>query len=747
MAKKKSIRTKPADKPKPSVERDEQLPERNEELCQRKDIETACLEVYKDVEAGFQNQWERANAQMDYWDIYNCELGPKQFYSGNSKIFVPIVSDAVDARKTRFINQIFPPSGRNVEVITSENKPYALMALLEFYIRKAKLRTVCVPALMKNGDIEGQYNIYMSWTENERHVAWRVKRKPTVDAPPGVDSMEEDGEPVELPDDDEEFDDIEEATIVHAYPSVEVLPDADVLILPLTASTSDEAIDAGGSVTVIRRWSKSKIEEMIKDGELDEERGEALLEQFTTKQPGQTPDKKSKMVDAAGIKTEGSKQTAYCYETWTKLTLMEEDDDGERVAVRRICRIRFGGESSVLSCKRNPYWCDHVPLISAPSNRAEGSVKGRSRIRKIETLQYAANDAVNEGMDSAAYALLPIVMTDPLKNPKIGTMILNVAAVWETSPTDTQFAKFPELWKGAFEIVNACKAQIQQSLGVNPAMIPQGSQSSKGKMNQAQVAAEQQVDILTTADVVTEIEGDILTPILRWFVYLDHQYRTDPLMVRQFGQMGVEVEMQTIEPVQMDRRFEVKWFGVEAARNAQQQQLRISGINVVRGIPPQSYLGYELNLAPVISQFIEDLFGPRLSSQIFQDVRKRLTLDAQFENQILVGGMQLPVNPMDNDQEHMQAHMKAFQEFGDTSGALREHLMLHNMQLQKKAQQAQQQPGQPGAPGGGQDPGMAGTPRQGAMAGQQRNGQAPPGAIHQDRMQDPGAAPRAGGQR
>jgi len=33
-----------------------------------------------------------------------------------------------------------------------------------------------------------------------------------------------------------------------------------------------------------------------------------------------------------------------------------------------------------------------------------------------------ADDAVNEGMDSATYSLLPIIMTDPAKNPKVNTM-------------------------------------------------------------------------------------------------------------------------------------------------------------------------------------------------------------------------------------------------------------------------------------------------------------------------------------
>jgi hypothetical protein len=107
-----------------------------------------------------------------------------------------------------------------------------------------------------------------------------------------------------------------------------------------------------------------------------------------------------------------------------------------------------------------------------------------------------ANDACNEAMDSAAYALMPIVMTDPNSNPRVGSMILSLAAIWETSPKDTQFAQFPPLWKEGLEIVTGCKNQIKESLAVNSSMV---TQQGTSKLNQAEIANEQQVEILLLA--------------------------------------------------------------------------------------------------------------------------------------------------------------------------------------------------------------------------------------------------------
>jgi hypothetical protein len=713
------------DENKPEVEDKAplQTEERDEELSHDEDIVDDLLKAYRDIEKGYTDQWERSNAQMDYWDIYHCQLGPKQFYSGNSKIFVPIVHDAVNARKTRFVNQIFPQSGKHVEVIASEDKPMGIMSLLEFYIRKAKLRTSVLPALVRNGDVEGQYNVYMRWVRNERHVAMRVTKKRTVD------------QETDLEIEGDEYDDIHEETIVHQYPIMEVLPDSDVLVMPATADSIEDAIAKGGSVTIMRRWSKAKIHQLMEEGEIDEDVGDALLEEMTSKSASDTANKKKTVADAAGIRVEGSKSFALVYETWKKLKVDDE---------MRLCRAYLGGEDRVIGCKLNPNWCDKVPLLSSPVEKIEGSFKGVSKVKFVETMQYQANDAINEGMDAAAYALMPIIMTDPERNPRVGTMVLNVAAVWETDPRTTQFAQFPPLWKDAFAIVNSAKDQILQTLGVNPAMMPHQVTAPGKKPNQAQIANEQQVDILTTADAVTVIEEEILTPALQWMLMMDHQYRDEDMLVPAFGKIGVRMEMEKIPPVQLGRRFEFRWFGVEQARTMQQMQMQMAGLNVIKGIPPQAYQGYKLNLAPLIQHWVESIFGPRLGSEIFTDMRNELTLEAEFENKMLVQGVPLQAHPLDDDAAHMQAHMQAFQEAGDVHGTIREHIMHHQMQMQQKqqAQIMQQMQAQLAPPGGGG--GGGGQPRQGAKSSTPRS-QGPPGMIHSDQLRNSMPRARGGG--
>jgi hypothetical protein len=223
------------------------------------------------------------------------------------------------------------------------------------------------------------------------------------------------------------------------------------------------------------------------------------------------------------------------------------------------------------------------------------------------------------------------------------------------------------------------------------------------------------------------------------------------MTVRQYGEMGMKANMETVPPLQMDRRYGFRWFGVEAARNAQQIQQQIAGLNVVRGIPPQQYPGYQLDLAPAIVQLMENTFGPRLAPLIFKDIKQQLSVQPQHENDLLTQGFDLPVHPMDDDQQHLQVHMQALQQ-GDPTGNIRAHMIRHQQALQIKAQAAMQQqiqamqPGMGGPPPPGAAPpipgGPPGQPRIGAQPGQATGGQNPPGAIHPDNMVDPSRMPR-----
>ena len=646
--------------PEIEIEEDENeaVKSRRDNLAKKPGNKKKLFEIYKEAQKAFEDQNGRSGEINDYWDIFNCTLGRNQAYSGDNELYIPAVYNAVEARVTRFQNQIFPTSGRHLEVISSDaTSPRALTALGEHYIRRSKLRLV-VPSLLTNGDVEGHYWVYVSWATSSRHVLHKVMQQ----VPGAIGEAE----------------DVEEEEVYASHPVVEVLSDADVVVCPATADTLDDALNQGGSVTILRRWTEEKIDELIDEGLMDKAAGEAFIKEMSKKptQPPSTFDQEKNLVSAAGIKGTGRGKHALVYETWTKKI------DG------KLTQTFFLTPDKIGHCHRNPLWCDRLPIIGHPARKVHGCYKGRSPISAVAKLQYYINDIAMQSADASNRGMCPIVLTDPMQNPRYDSMVVANGAVWKCDPNKTKILEFPQLWNDAEAIIQAKTALIMQTMSVNPAMM---TQLHKSKPTQAEVAQEHAVDLLTTAVAVTMIEEGILTPVISLFMEMDHQYRDEAITVRAYGELGQEANMETIDPLQMNARYTFRWFGVEQARNAQQIQQTIAATNVIRGIPGEMYPEYVLDLSPALVNLIDSVSGPLQGRVIFQKV----------------------TNPQ-------LAQRKALQ-----------------MLLQKGQQmQAAQAGGSGKRPAGG-----GGLPKPGGQPAASRPAQNPPGAIHADRMGAP-AMPR-----
>lgn len=691
------------------------LEDRMTDYAQYKYIQSQLADVWSAVARGYEDKEEQNGIIDDCWDAFNCVLGGNQNYTGVSEVYVPVIRDALLARETRFINMLFPQTGRFVDIVGNNGEtPYELVALMDKYIKEAKLRQLVAPSMIRTGDVTGQYALYPEWIETTRHVTSKTKVS-EMQNPMGDDVEEADS-----------YDDIEYEKIKEGRPGVTVLDARDYLMLP---ATTDDPQDCE-IVSITLKFTKAKIKKWIKAGIFEKAPAKMLLQNMGSKYIKQ-PDTGKKALSSIGIKTDskGNKQ-AFIQQVWCKLKIKGEE---------RLMVVHFAGEDNVLGCKRNPYWCDRVPLITQPVEKVPNSVWGKSQVDPVLSLQYEANDAVNKGFDSSSYALLPIIMTDPEKNPQAGSMVLAMAAIWYCDPNSTKFAEFPALWKDAFTIVGSCKQQIFESLSVNPAMIPHGNAGKKP--SQAQVAQEQQVALESSSDNVAAIQEGMFSQLVEWFYEFDYQYRTEAVTVKKYGEFGLQASMDQVEPFQVRSRYEFKWYGTEGFKATQQVQQQISWLNVISKIPPQQLNGRKVDVGPLIEQMNGTILGPRLAPKVLIDQRHQLTMTVQLENQLLHQGFPIQVHEMDDDPEHIQGHMQEFGELlqmppeiiegNNTARMVKGHILEHIKAMKMKATMAQ-----------GAQPGQQGAPRPGAMVQAPSGGQQPAGAVHQDQM--PMNMPRKG---
>jgi hypothetical protein len=665
----------------------------------KKTRERACL-IYPDIVSAYEEKTDQSKKIDKYWDIFGCKLNSQQQYDGDSQVYVPIVHDCIEAAVKRYTSMLMPTTGKCIDIISeSGDIPYATIAILEHYLRHCRLRTL-LPGLFRRGEVEGQWSLMLDWKSSTR----KTRRKIIKEDPDNVL---------------EEIEDMEDVKIVTAGPEITVIAAQDLAIIPATSACVNDA----EMVVVALRLSKSKMDEMVDEGTF-------LRSQVDLMAKG-VGDKKwadKERASEAGVRIKAGSKYYLVYMAWMKFKVEDEKEP---------CIIYFGGENIVLGIEKNPYWSGKVPILSEPVDLIPGSIWGKSKIAHVEQLQYQTNDAVNMGMDSAKYSVLPIVMTDPVKNPNVGSMVLAAAAIWETSPADTQFAQFPALWKDAFGMVAALKSQISESMGVNDALM---GKSPAGRKNAQAIAQQEQAAMATISDPVRRFETGIMDNLLEWFFELDQQFRDDDLVIRTEGDVGINAKMQRIPPQQFTERYYFKWNGVEQTMGAQRVQQMIGFLNVLRGMPPQTMNGRSIDATPIIDYASEVIFGPNIAPRVIVDNRNKMTVAPDIENEILHNGMDVMAAPMDDDMMHLQSHQEAARVTGDPAGHFRKHIMMHMAQAQAKAQASAPQPpkglpGQPGMPQG--QPGSAGTPRPGAMpAGPRTGAQQPAGSIHQDSMGD-----------
>jgi hypothetical protein len=718
-----------SERPSTRVRRSADLLGRADSACR-----TYLRKKIEGIVRGFEDQIVRSDELDQWWRIFSCELDDNQFYNGNAQVYVPIIRDAINARATRFANQLFPQPGRCVDVTSTDGHiPFEIVALLNHYIRSAKLKTQVVKPLLRMGDIEGQYNLYVDWQETDRQLVSRETRAVEVDGQPV---------PTEMMGPDGEVIDIIEEDVVEGSPVFEVLHDADVLVMPASADSIEHALSVGGSATIVRRWSREKYEDMIDAGEIDGVGSEDDGPPMASENMAGLNDLQKKLARAIGIRARGPH--ALMFETWLMVPLGPGGNFSKK-GKRRLCRLWWNLDREPEGLKRNPNWNDRCPLLSAAVEKVAGVFKGQSLIEPLAPIQYEANDAANERADVDHYSAMPMVRRSPGQGNT--PIILNLGAIIDAEPGGIEFLQFPDLSQRAKARILDAMQIIFQSLSVNPSMLPM--QANPTRRNQAQVAQEQQIDVLTTAEAVQVPEENILTPLVAWIADLDYQFRDRKLTTRSFGELGIRAEQIDVPPLRNRAQYAFRWCGSEQTKfNVAVQQQATAFINIVRGMQGEiAAEGYKLHIGPMLEKAALNIFGGE-GPLVLEDARHQLSIEVKAENEMLAEGHMVPVMPNDPDPQHIQMHAAAAR-MGDPHGTFQVHIAAHMMQAEAKAkaammqQMAQAQAGGPGTPGGA-GPGVsgrpagAGPPQPGAQPAGPRLMKGPPGMI------PPESLPRSG---
>lgn len=327
--------------------------------------------------------------------------------------------------------------------------------------------------------------------------------------------------------------------------------------------------------------------------------------------------------------------TVQVTEIWTYMKLpksayLEGEDPEFPVPVRVV----MSGDQP-MSVIRNPYYHQCAPYLFGRQNIQAGVFYGSGIGRMTRYLQYLANDFTNQANDVGIYALNPIMVVNP--NTVVGVLPpLRPGVVFRT--TDTQAGiKFDRPPTDLVQVGQGLLGQyigMVQDFGGAPPVL-QGIGAGKGAKTATGAQILQRNALAPLQDIVEDLEGDVLVPLMRGAWRNAMQFRSKEIMLRVMGTPTL------IRPQDLAIDAGFRW--VASSQSANQQQRAQQAIGFIQALMPVvpllNQLGYVVDPEPLIKKIYNDGFGFRGFEQLIKRAQQG---PMPQQGQIPPGGMAGP---------------------------------------------------------------------------------------------------------
>lgn len=277
------------------------------------------------------------------------------------------------------------------------------------------------------------------------------------------------------------------------------------------------------------------------------------------------------------------------------------EDPGSHVPVQ----VLLAGHVPVL-IRRNPFWFQHAPYVFQKLNETPDSFYGTGMGRVGKSLQYLANDFMNQTNDNATYGLNPVTIINP--NLVVGNLEpLEPGRMWHmTDPSGVRFDRPPiEQMQYGLQMTNQMQSWMNDLLGTPPIM--QGS-NAKGAARTATGAQILQTNVRSDLqDQVEDIELDVLLPLSEMVHKLGQQYQSQELQVATAG------GTINVRPDDLVGEFGFSWLASTQAINQQQRtQQALQLLQIMQPLVPLLQAqGKQFDPLPLIRRVAKEGMGFR----------------------------------------------------------------------------------------------------------------------------------------
>lgn len=304
----------------------------------------------------------------------------------------------------------------------------------------------------------------------------------------------------------------------------------------------------------------------------------------------------------------------YLTEAWFRMPVPKElyrpgEEEGQSVPVRAI----FVGTTCV-EIRRNPFWHQKPPYLMKRLHENPDSLFTVGMGKAASSLQFLANDFINQTNDNGIYGLNPIVKINP--NLIVGPIEpLEPGRMWHlTDPNGAVFDRPPiEQMQYGLMITNQLATYLNDLSGAPSSLQGTGSKGGAKTATGAQILQNNVKGDLQ--DIIEDIELQVLMPLMEMVHSLGQQYESAE---RYLIASGGEKMQFTREMLQGEYMW--KWVASSQAVNQQMRaQSAMQFAQLLAGMAPLlAQQGQMPNLAPVLRKIYEDGLGLRNFDEVLQ---------------------------------------------------------------------------------------------------------------------------------
>ena len=577
---------------------------------------------------------------MRYWDIWNVQLSG-QSYVGRANTYLPAGRSALETWVMALNSGLFPMGEwfgvDAVEGVGTKKAARAWQDMQRHFLNRTMKIKLNMPLGLRQYVTLGTMVIKQVWEEESERL--RFFERCVTDAP------DEDPEDESLTvvrdeeDEDREFDEsplefqtedntrvrlVERDILTKVGPTMRVVDLFHFFVWPRTSPSIQEAElifeDTESSMDHIKAMHELYMDPehpemgMVYDeiDELVKSNGRLSAEYLYSRQERQRKwNAEYDPNDSAGKVGNQRIQVTECY--WrgeipnAKDPLTKEEygiQDWLIVLVNDCWPIRI---------HPNPFYTKRRPYKDARMLRVVDEYYGRGVTEAMASMQYMLNDINNLTIDNITNTLNPIILINEDLVTNVESLRLAPNAKWFVDPAGVQFITPPNVAAVGLQTISMMQGMIQDASGAS--FITQGQAAPRGR-GRAQNTASGMGMLLQQGSqgfqfALTELEEQLMIPILEWNYQLAEQFMTEKLPLLVGGERNLPLLQEHIGFEDIFGMYQYTWKGAQGVKETmaltQQMQNFMQLAIQIRQADPNAK--FEIKWSEVLRAFITKGMG------------------------------------------------------------------------------------------------------------------------------------------